>query len=139
MNKTYVLSGIVVMMVLVALSLGALSYYSTPKTSFGSAIAGTSGVFFAVATSTSETVGTANTQVLATSTARTWARIANTGGNAVTCIYKNGAPAALNNGFIVAASSTFEMNQLSEPVYTGSVNCISDTASAATIYVEANQ
>lgn len=100
---------------------------------------GTPNLFFVVATSTSETVQTTNTLVLATSTGRTWARIANTASNNITCIYNNGAAATINNGFIIAASSTFEMNQLSEPVYTGAVSCISDTGATEKIYIEANQ
>jgi hypothetical protein len=106
---------------------------------FGNAISGSSQVFFYVASSTAETVTTSNTTVLATSTGRTWARIANNSANAISCIYKNGAPATVGTGFIIAASSTFEMNQLAEPVYTGAVNCISNNAASATIYVEVNQ
>lgn len=116
-----------------------LGIFSLPKAYGSTSFNGTPNLFFSVGTSTAETVGTSNTQILATSTGRTWARIANTGGNAITCIYKNGAAATVTNGFIIAASSTFEMNQLAEPVYTGGVSCISDTGSAASIYVEANQ
>jgi hypothetical protein len=114
---------------------GVLAANAYASTSFN----GTPSLFFIVATSTSETVGSSSGVVLATSTGRTFARIANTQGNAITCIYDNGAPATINNGFIIAASSTFEMNQLNEPVYTGTVSCISDTGSADKIYVEANQ
>lgn len=100
---------------------------------------GSPSLFFTVATSSAATAGTSSTLVIATSTGRTFLRIANTGANAVTCIYNNGGPATVTNGFIIAASSTFEMNQLNEPVYTGTVQCISDTASSEKLYVEANQ
>lgn len=100
---------------------------------------GSPSLFFVVATSSPAIAGTSSNLVIATSTGRTFLRIANTGGSAVTCIYNNGGPATITNGFIIAASSTFEMNQLTEPVYTGTVQCISDTASSEKLYVEANQ
>lgn len=107
---------------------------------YGNAIAGTSGVFFSVATSSVQTIGTSNTLLIGTSTGRTWLRISNNSANVVLCRFDNGLPAALpSTGFLLAASSTYEMNQLSEPVYTGAVNCISDTGASATVYVEANQ
>lgn len=122
---------------ILALAWIAFNFNMVSAPAFGNANSGGPQVFFSVATSTSETV-TSNVMILATSTGRTWARIANTSGVAVTCIYDNGMAATVNNGFIIAASSTFEMNQLSEPIYTGSVNCISDGASAK-LYIEANQ
>lgn len=109
-----------------------------PKQAYGN-IQGQNSTFYSVGTSTSEIAGASSGVVLATSTGRTWARIANTSSSSITCIYNNGAPATVTNGFIINASSTFEMNGLSEPVYTGAVSCISDTASNNKIYVEANQ
>lgn len=130
----------VVSLLIVAIIATAFALFVQTTKVYGStSFNGTPNLFFVVATSTSETVGTSNTLMLATSTGRTFARIANTSGGAITCIYNNGAPASLNNGFIIAASSTFEMNQLSEPVYTGAVSCISDTSAVEKIYIEANQ
>lgn len=100
---------------------------------------GQNSTFYSVGTSSSEGVGSASVIVLATSTGRTWARIGNTSSSSITCIYNNGAPATVANGFIINASSTFEMNGLSEPVYTGGVQCISDNGAKELIYVEANQ
>lgn len=105
---------------------------------FGNAISGNSNVFFYVASSSLESVGTSNTVVLASSTGRTWAKFSNNSTIPVFCRYANGAPAALNTGFMILASSTYEMNQLSSPVYTGAINCIAQ-GSAAPFYVEVNQ
>lgn len=128
---------------LVGFAIGAVVlgiYAVTAGHAFGSPINSNGpAVFFSVATSTAESVAATNTRILATSTGRTWARIANISANPITCIYGNGIPATVTHGFIIAASSTFSMNQLNEPVYTGAINCISDTAAAASIYVEANQ
>lgn len=129
--------GIISFLLLIAVTL--LLIASTGKAYGSTSFNGTPNLFFIVATSTSETVGTSNTLVLATSTGRTFARIANTSSSAVTCLYGNGNAATVNNGFIINASSTFEMNQLSEPVYTGAVSCISDTGASDKIYIEANQ
>lgn len=96
-------------------------------------------LFYSVGSSTAEVVGTATTRILATSTGRTWTRISNNSANPITCTYKNGAPAIIGQGFIITASSTFSMNQLTEPVYTGTIQCISNTGVAATVFVEVNQ
>lgn len=94
-------------------------------------------VFFKVATSTPETVSASNsTTVLATSTGRTWAKLSNNSPTAIYCTY--GVPAAQFQGFLIQASTTYEMNQLSSPVYAGPVNCIG-VGAAATIWVQANQ
>lgn len=106
--------------------------------SFGN-FQGQNSTFYSVGTSTSEVVGASSGVVLATSTGRTWARVGNTSSSSITCIYNNGAPATVSNGFIINASSTFEMNGLSEPVYTGALSCISDNGASEKIYVEANQ
>ena len=94
-------------------------------------------VFYGVGTSTAETVATSNTRILATSTARTWAKISNNSQYPIFCAYRNGNPAALNQGFLINASSTYEMDGLNSPVYTGAVNCIAQ-GNAAAIWVEAN-
>lgn len=112
----------------------AISSKAHGSTSFN----GTPNLFFVVGTSSPATLTSSSQVVLATSTGRTWARISNTSATNATCIYANGNPATVNKGFVLAASSTFEMNQLSEPVYTGAVSCISDGASSI-LYVEANQ
>ena len=111
------------------------------ESKFGN-LQGQNNTFYSVGTSSTETVPTTNVVVLATSTGRTWARIANVSANPILCTYANSAPAVSGGtpkGFIIAASSTFEMNGLAEPVFTGGINCISDTAASAQIYVEANQ
>lgn len=122
-------------LMLIAVALSLLAQQAHGSTSFN----GTPGLFFSVSTSTPINVLTTSTMVIPTSTGRTFARIGNTSGSAITCIYNNGGPATVQNGFVIAASSTFEMNQLNEPVYTGGVQCISDTGSVTKVYVEANQ
>lgn len=97
---------------------------------------GLTNIFYAVGTSTAETVPTAGSVViLATSTGRTWAKFSNNSANPIFCAY--GVPAANNQGFLVPASTTYEMNQLNAPVYTGPVSCIAQGA-AASVWVQAN-
>lgn len=131
------ISASVLLLVLVATIAGL--FLETQRAYGSTSFNGSPSLFFSVATSSAALAGTSSTLVIATSTGRTFLRIANTGGIAVTCIYNNGGPATVSNGFIIAASSTFEMNQLNEPVYTGTVQCISDTGSSEKLYVEANQ
>jgi hypothetical protein len=136
MNKIYIALGAVIAAGVIFLC--GVQLASTYKPSYGN-IQGQNGTFYSVGTSTSEVVTSTSGTVLATSTGRTWARIANTSSSSITCIYNNGAPATVANGFIINASSTFSMNGLSEPVYTGGVQCISDNGATEKIYVEANQ
>lgn len=92
-------------------------------------------IFFKIATSSPETVGTASATVAATSTGRTFLKLSNDSSNQLFCNY--GKSAVGNQGFIVNASSSYTMNGYTEPVYTGSVNCIASSTSQ--VYVIANQ
>lgn len=121
--------------------IGCFSVWSSTKTkdTFGATLnSGGAPIFYSVATSSAESVGTSNTRILATSTGRTWMKLSNNSAFPIFCAYRNGAPAANNQGFLIAASTTYEMNQLDSPVYTGAVNCIAQ-GGAATIWIEANQ
>lgn len=129
---------IITLILLAAIGVTIFTILNVNQTQASTSFNGTPNLFFVVGTSTPFTLGSSSQVVLATSTGRTWARIANTSGTAATCIYANGKPATISNGFIIAASSTFEMNQLAEPVYTGAVSCISDGATS-NLYIEANQ
>lgn len=138
MNKNKLLIFIGLLLVILVYLLGfhkSSLVFGNSSQNFG---AGGPQVFFSTATSTLETVATSNTIVLATSTGRTWAEFSNNSAFPVFCRFDNGALAANNTGFIIVASSTFKMNQLSDPVYTGAVNCIAQGGSA-NFYVEANQ
>lgn len=110
---------------------GAVSYVGA-----AAAAPGLTNIFYAVGTSTAETVSaSASTMVLATSTGRTWAKLSNNSSNVIYCSY--GTPAAEFQGFAVPALGIYEMNQLNSPVYTGPVNCIASTTASA-IWVQAN-
>ena len=89
------------------------------------------------ATSSKETVAATSVDVLATSTSRTWAIVSNTSTNGAPayCTF-NGSPATAQGGILVAAStSPLVINQ--SGLYTGAVNCVSN--STATLWVEAVQ
>lgn len=97
----------------------------------------TSNSWIVTATSSKETVAsTTSSQILATSTSRLWANISNLSGTAITCRFDGGAPASLNRGILINASSTYEIN--ANNLYLGSVDCISQGATA-NLFVESNQ
>lgn len=91
-------------------------------------------LFFAVGTTSTETVGTSDVTVLATSTARTWALISNNSGNALLCNY--GAPVTGMGGFVIAASSTKQLD--SNALFTGAIHCVAQAGNSS-IFVMANQ
>lgn len=90
--------------------------------------------FFSISSSSPEAVGTASTVVVATSTGRTFLKVANLSQVPMYCNY--GKSAVGNQGFLINASSTFTMNGFDEPVYTGSLNCIA--SSSAQVYAMTN-
>lgn len=91
-------------------------------------------VMYSINTATSTTVGTGSALVLATSTGRTWALIANDGTGAVTCNYSRAA--STTTGFQIAAGSTKRLGDAE--LFTGGVFCASATGSNL-VYVLANQ
>ena len=117
----------------------------------GAAIANTPALFFSVGTSSSIQVGNitstnaSSTEVLTPSTGRTWALLSNNSQFPIFCNYAgmNGTstyPAAYpnaNNGFIITASSTWNMG-LPNGIYTGAVNCATE-GGTSTVYTEVNQ
>lgn len=88
-----------------------------------------------VATSSVFTVGT-DTLVLATSTGREWARIS-TFAVPITCNYALNS--GVQTGFVIAASSTHEMNGQTGNVFTGQIKCTSGTGASARVYVQSNE
>lgn len=94
-----------------------------------------SNIFFHVATSSLEQIGTTNVVALATSTGRTWALISNNGATNILCSY-TGAPVVGMGGFVIAASSTKQIS--TDALYTGAINCVSQ-AGTVPVFVQANQ
>lgn len=123
--------------ILAIIAIVGFTVFHSPAQKTGDFVNGSPTIMYQIATSGPETVGTSDTIIDATSTGRTFLKIADNSASSITCNYGKTSTAA--SGFQVAASSTFEMNQLTEPVYIGAVHCISDTGSAASIYLIANE
>lgn len=83
-------------------------------------------------TSTGVAVTTSSTQVLATSTGRSYARISNLSGNAIYCNLDTGKPAVAFSGIMVQATSTLVISDNDSSLYRGAVNCIAVGATAST-------
>ena len=89
-------------------------------------------LFTSVATTTGKTIGPGcSTQVLATSTGRQYAYLANNGPYGVYCNF--GMPGVLNRGIYLVGSSTYEI--LPSKLWTGSVECITNGGASSSMTV----
>lgn len=134
MKPQNIIIGIVVLVILAVVGVAALKPTAHATGDF---VNGSPTLLYQIATSGPETVGTSDTVIDGTSTGRTFFSISDNSANPITCNY--GKTSTATSGRIIAASSTFTMNELTEPVYVGAIHCISDTGSAASIFVTANE
>jgi len=121
------------LLIIIIALLGVIAWYQIPSSlPVGG---GLSDRVFDNASSTAYTVGPANSiQVMATTSQRLLLRFENISNcGSVFLGIENDIPAVINDGVVVASSSSYQ--QIGFPLYTGSVQAITDCAASSTLLV----